>query len=202
MIAAPLFHSWGFANFAFGLALGSTYVLRRRFDPEATLAMVADNDADALAVVPVMLQRIMELDDEILERYDLPTLRVTAASGSALPGDLATRWMDAFGDNLYNFYGSTEVGWATIATPGGHARGARAPPAGRRAGTRIKILDEDGSARRRRARPGGSSSATRCRSRATPAAAARTSSTGCWPPATSATSTRTAACSSTAATTR
>ena len=32
-IAAPLFHSWGFINFAFGLALGSTYVLRRRFDP-------------------------------------------------------------------------------------------------------------------------------------------------------------------------
>ena len=54
---------------------------------------------------------------EVLDRYDLPTLRVTAASGSSLPGDLATRWMDAFGDNLYNFYGSTEVGWATIATP-------------------------------------------------------------------------------------
>ncbi len=143
VIAAPLFHSWGFANFAFGLALGSTYVLRRRFDPEATLAMVADNDADALAVVPVMLQRIMELDQEVLDGYKLPTLRVTAASGSSLPGDLATRWMDAFGDNLYNFYGSTEVGWATIATP----EDMRAAPgtAGRPPrGTMIKLLDDDG----------------------------------------------------------
>jgi acyl-CoA synthetase (AMP-forming)/AMP-acid ligase II len=142
-IAAPLFHSWGFANFAFGLALGSTYVLRRRFDPEATLAMVADNDADALAVVPVMLQRIMELDQSVLDRYELPTLRVTAASGSALPGDLATRWMDAFGDNLYNFYGSTEVGWATIATP----EDMRVAPgtAGRPPrGTKIELLDPDG----------------------------------------------------------
>ena len=25
--------------------------------------------------------------------------------------------MDQFGDNLYNLYGSTEVAWATIATP-------------------------------------------------------------------------------------
>ena len=25
--------------------------------------------------------------------------------------------MDHFGDNLYNLYGSTEVAWATIATP-------------------------------------------------------------------------------------
>ena len=34
-IAAPLFHSWGFAHFTLGLMLGSTYVLRRKFDPEA-----------------------------------------------------------------------------------------------------------------------------------------------------------------------
>jgi fatty-acyl-CoA synthase len=142
-IAAPLFHSWGFLNFAFGLALGSTYVLRRRFDPEATLRMVADSDADALVVVPVMLQRIMELDPEVLDRYELGSLRVTAASGSALPGDLATRWMDRFGDNLYNFYGSTEVGWATIATP----TDMRTAPgtAGRPPhGTVVEIFDEDG----------------------------------------------------------
>ncbi len=144
VIAAPLFHSWGFANFLFGLALGSSYVLRRRFDPEATLAMAADNDADALVVVPVMLQRIMELDEEILDSYELPKLRVTAASGSSLPGDLATRWMDAFGDNLYNFYGSTEVGWATIATP----EDMRAAPgtAGRPPrGTSIELLDANGA---------------------------------------------------------
>ena len=144
VIAAPLFHSWGFLNFAFGLALGSTYVLRRRFDPEATLKMVTDNDADALAVVPVMLQRIMELDQEILDSYELPSLRITAASGSALPGDMAARWMDAFGDNLYNFYGSTEVGWATIATPDDMRK---APGTAGRAphGTEVKILDEDGN---------------------------------------------------------
>ena len=143
VIAAPLFHSWGFLNFAFGLALGSTYVLRRRFDPEATLKMVADNEADALAVVPVMLQRIMELDQEVLDSYELPSLRITAASGSALPGDMAARWMDAFGDNLYNFYGSTEVGWATIATPDDMRK---APGTAGRAphGTEVKILDEDG----------------------------------------------------------
>ncbi|MCB0876043.1 MAG: AMP-binding protein [Solirubrobacterales bacterium] len=143
-IAAPLFHSWGFINFAFGLALGSTYVLRRRFDPEATLQMVAENDADALVVVPVMLQRILELDSAVLDRYELPTLRITAASGSALPGDLATRWMDRFGDNLYNFYGSTEVGWATIATPADMRRApgtAGRPPHG----TDIRILDDGGN---------------------------------------------------------
>ena len=49
---------------------------------------------------------------------------MTAASGSALPGDLALEWMDPFGDNLYNIYGSTEVAYASIATPRRPARGA------------------------------------------------------------------------------
>ena len=46
MIAAPLFHSWGFAHFSIGLSLSSTYVLRRKFDPEGTLEAVADQPGD------------------------------------------------------------------------------------------------------------------------------------------------------------
>jgi fatty-acyl-CoA synthase len=68
-------------------------------------------------VVPVMLQRILELPADIRDRYDTSSLRAVCASGSALPGDLAVRWMDAFGDNLYNMYGSTEVSAATLARP-------------------------------------------------------------------------------------
>ena len=62
-----------------------------------------------------------------------PRCAIIAASGSALPGPLATRVMDAFGDVLYNLYGSTEVAWASIATPRGSARcpGHRGPSAPR-----------------------------------------------------------------------
>ncbi len=143
MIAAPLFHSWGFAHFSLGLALNSTYVLQRKFDPEATLKAIEDENATALVVVPVMMQRILQLDEATLGKYDLPSLRVTAASGSALPGELATKWMDHFGDNLYNLYGSTEVAWATIAVP----EDLRAAPgtAGKPPrGTVVKIVDSEG----------------------------------------------------------
>ncbi len=144
MIAAPMFHSWGFLHFTLGLALGSTYVLRRRFTPEGTLAAVAESQAHALAVVPVMLQRIMELPAETRDSYDLSSLRVTAASGSALPGDLATRWMDVFGENLYNLYGSTEVAWASIATPA-DMRAAPGTAGKPPHGTIVKIVGEDGA---------------------------------------------------------
>ena len=144
VVSAPLFHSWGFSHFVLGLPLAATMVLRRRFDPEDALRAVAEHRARTLAVVPVMMQRILELPEEVRDRYDLSSLEVTAASGSALPGELAIHWMDTFGDNLYNLYGSTEVAWATIATP----EDMRAAPgtAGRPPrGTVVRIVDEEGS---------------------------------------------------------
>ena len=144
MIAAPMFHSWGFVHFTLGMGLGSTLVLRRKFDPEDTLSATAQHECTALVVVPVMLQRIMELPVETIDRYDLGALRVIAASGSALPVELAVTLMDRFGDVLYNLYGSTEVAWATIATP----EDLRAAPgtAGRPPrGTVVKLLDEEGN---------------------------------------------------------
>jgi acyl-CoA synthetase (AMP-forming)/AMP-acid ligase II len=144
MIAAPMFHSWGFAHFTLGMGLSSTLVLKRKFDPEATLSLAAQHEATAIAVVPVMLQRMLELPLDTLQKYDLSALKVIAASGSALPGELATKAMDAFGDVLYNLYGSTEVAWATIATPAD----LRAAPgtAGRPPrGTIVKLYDENGA---------------------------------------------------------
>ena len=143
MVAAPLFHSWGLGQFQLGLVLGSTYVLSRRFDPEATLRAVQDHKCTSLALVPIMAQRILALPDDVKRKYDLSSLRVAAVSGSALPGHVSTEWLDTFGDNLYNFYGSTEVAMASVASP----EDMRAAPgtAGKPPlGAVVKILDNQG----------------------------------------------------------
>ncbi|GGC55122.1 AMP-binding protein [Hoyosella rhizosphaerae] len=142
-LAAPMFHAWGIANLALGLSLGATLVTLKFFDEEAWLAEIERSQCEALIAIPVMLQRILELPADVRRKYDTSTLRVVAVSGSVIPGDLATRWMDAFGDNLYNLYGSTEAANATIATP----EDLRASPstAGRPTrGTTVKLLDDDG----------------------------------------------------------
>jgi acyl-CoA synthetase (AMP-forming)/AMP-acid ligase II/uncharacterized membrane protein len=143
VIAAPLFHSWGFAHFTLGLLLSSTLVLRRRFDPEATLAAIERHGAEHCPMVPVMLKRILDLPEETRRRYDTSSLRTVAVSGSALSADLANRFMEEFGEIVYNLYGSTEVAWASIATPHDlrQAPGtAGLPPVG----TVLKILDDEG----------------------------------------------------------
>jgi acyl-CoA synthetase (AMP-forming)/AMP-acid ligase II len=142
-IAAPLFHTWGLAHLLLGMLLGSTVVLRRRFDPEECLKTTSTEGCDALVVIPVMLQRILRLPVETLDRYDLDTVKVVASSGSAMPGDLPVEWMDRFGDNLYNIYGSTEVAYASIATPEDMRTApgtAGKPPHA----TVVRILDADG----------------------------------------------------------
>ena len=143
MIVAPLFHSWGFAHFTLGLLLGSTFVLRRKFDPEQTLSTIAEHQVTSAPMVPVMVQRIMELPEETRRKYDTSSLRSVPLSGSALPGELAIKFMNEFGDILYNLYGSTEVAWATIATPDDlrAAPGTAGPPP---RGTIVRIFDERG----------------------------------------------------------
>jgi fatty-acyl-CoA synthase len=113
VLAAPAFHAWGLGNVMIGMMLQSTFVMTRRFDPARTLELVEEHRADTIAAVPVMCQRMLEVDAE----PDTSSLRIVALSGSALAPSLATRFMDRFGDVLYSLYGSTEVAYVSIAGP-------------------------------------------------------------------------------------
>jgi fatty-acyl-CoA synthase len=143
-LCAPMFHALGFAHAILGVALGSTLVVRRRFDPQATLDSLDRHRASAMIVVPVMLARMLDLGPEARAGHDFSALRIIFVGGSQLGAELARRTIAAFGPVLYNLYGSTEVAYATIATPsdlerepgsvGGVVRGAV-----------VRILDDQGT---------------------------------------------------------
>jgi acyl-CoA synthetase (AMP-forming)/AMP-acid ligase II len=142
VIVAPMFHAWGFGQLAFASLMACTIVTRRKFDPEATLALVDEHHATGLCVVPVMFDRIVDLPDEVRARYSARSLRFAAASGSRMRPDVVIKFMDQFGDVIYNNYNATEAGMIATATPAD----LRAAPdtAGRPAeGTDIRILDAD-----------------------------------------------------------
>jgi fatty-acyl-CoA synthase len=116
-LCVPMFHALGFAQALVGIGLGSTLVVRRRFDPEQTLESLEEHHATAMVMVPVMLQRTLELGEDKIKEHDLSSLRIIFLSGSALSADVAKRALKAFGPVVYNLYGSTEISYATIATP-------------------------------------------------------------------------------------
>jgi acyl-coenzyme A synthetase/AMP-(fatty) acid ligase len=141
-IAAPLFHTWGLGILQIAPALAATVVLRERPDPEIVLRTIEEEQCTALITVPVVLERLMRLPENVRRRSRVDSLRVVGTSGSALTPAVASGFQDMFGDILYNVYGATEISWATIATPEdlrAAAGTAGKPPLG----TTLMILDED-----------------------------------------------------------
>ncbi|WP_067549328.1 acyl-CoA synthetase [Nocardia crassostreae] len=140
---APIFHTLGFACAMLTLGFGSTLVIRRRFDPQATIDSLAANRVTTVWAVPVMVQRMVDLGPQAFTAHDLTALRIIFVGGCQLGAQLAKEVITTFGPVLYNVYGSTEIAYATIATP---ADLAVAPGCvgGPVLGTRVEILDADG----------------------------------------------------------
>ncbi len=116
-VAVPMFHGLGLGMLMLTISLGGTVLTHRRFDAETTLAQASLQRADAMSVVPIMLARLLDLPGPVRARNPVPSLRAVISSGDRLDPSLGRRFMDAYGDILYNGYGSTEVGIGSLATP-------------------------------------------------------------------------------------
>jgi fatty-acyl-CoA synthase len=87
---------------------------------------------------------MLDIPESKRRSYNVSSLNAVCASGSALQGELATKFMDEFGDVLYNLYGSTEVAWATVAGPA-DMRAAPGTAGKAPTGTTLRILDDEGN---------------------------------------------------------
>jgi acyl-CoA synthetase (AMP-forming)/AMP-acid ligase II len=141
-VSVPMFHGLGLGMVVLTIALGGTILTRSRFDAETALAQASLYRADGFTAVPVMLARILDLPHEVRARNPLHSLRVVISSGARLDPSLARRFMDTYGDILYNGYGSTEVGIGALATPA-DLREAPETVGRPAAGCPVRILDGD-----------------------------------------------------------
>ncbi|OBI54954.1 acyl-CoA synthetase [Mycobacterium sp. E787] len=139
----PLFHALGFGHLMLALLFGSTLLVRRRFDPRDTLDSLSRHRATAMIAVPIMLRRIIELGPQASTGHGFGALRIIFVAGSQLGANLCTEAARVFGPVIYNMYGSTEVAYATIATPEDLA--AEPNCVGRvLPGTVVKLFDQQG----------------------------------------------------------
>jgi acyl-CoA synthetase (AMP-forming)/AMP-acid ligase II len=138
-IAPPLFHAWGLSQSTMALGSASTMILRRRFNAAAALELMGRYELDVLAVVPLMLRRMLQEANEAAVHRP----RLVLSSGNVLSGPLAMEWMDRYGDNLYNVYGSTEAALGTVADPV-DLRAAPGTVGSPPRGVTLSILDEKG----------------------------------------------------------
>ena len=103
----PICGTLGFAHAMLAVGLGSTLVIRRRFDPAAALDSLDRNQATALIASPGMLEQMLDLGADAAAGRDLRALRIVLLAGSPLGAELCRRAAGTpFGPALYSVYGS------------------------------------------------------------------------------------------------
>jgi len=84
---APLYHSAGALLVRrLPTSWAATVVIMERFDPERFLAVIERERVTHTQVVPTMLVRILKLDREVRDRYDLSSLECLVHARRAMPG--------------------------------------------------------------------------------------------------------------------
>jgi bile acid-coenzyme A ligase len=115
LMPGPLSHNAPFLTTFLALFAGATVVLMPRFEPEEALSAIERHRATWVYFVPTMMQRIMRLPRDILERSDLSSIRTLWHLAAPCAPWLKEAWIDLIGpDGVWELYAGTEGQAATI----------------------------------------------------------------------------------------
>jgi long-chain acyl-CoA synthetase len=104
----PTFHIAGLWQLVRGLALGSTNILMRGFDPAAILRIIPHHRVTITGMVPAMIQVV--LAEPNCMNTDFSSLKTLVYGGSPISRALLERGMKVFGCDFCQIYGMTETG--------------------------------------------------------------------------------------------
>jgi acyl-CoA synthetase (AMP-forming)/AMP-acid ligase II len=110
--------------------VGGTLVVRRSFEPQATLSLIEAFGITNFSAVPMQYQRILECGG--FDAVDTSRLRAMMCCGSPLPEMIKRAWIERFPTGFIELFGSTE-GVATTLDPEeapGRMRSVGRPPPG------------------------------------------------------------------------
>ncbi len=112
---APLYHA---APLRYNMRVqrfGATCVIMENFDAETYLKLVEKYQITHSQLVPTMFVRMLKLDPEIRDRYDVSSLKVAIHAAAPCPEKVKHQMMDWWGPILHEYYGGTEGnGYCTV----------------------------------------------------------------------------------------
>ena len=144
LMGGPGYHSAVGAFAGMTILCGATLVIVPRFDPEQALALTERHRVTTTFMAPTLLQRIMDLPDEVRARHDVSSMRAIILGAAPCPYSLKERATAYFGEVLWEFYGATETGFNLVLRPEDQLRkpgSAGSAPVGQE----ILLLDDDGN---------------------------------------------------------
>lgn len=145
---APLFHVAGLGHVMYALACRGSSLILPQWNPAAALHWLKDGGLNHCMMVPSMALAL--LDEQGVDAGAYPQLRSIMFGGAPMPPVVIQRLADVFGCDLYNAFGSTQVGGQTVFNADDHKRalagqqhllGSIGRPV---MGTDVRIRGEDG----------------------------------------------------------
>lgn len=118
LLTLPLHHGAGVGVATAVCQRGGTVVLLEPYDAEEAVRLVGEHRVQVWTAVPTMLLRIKALPEEVLDRYDLSSLRAVSTGAAVVPQALKEWFVERFGpDVLWEAYGLSEAGMVTYLAP-------------------------------------------------------------------------------------
>jgi len=144
LLVGPAYHAGPAAWAQMHIALGATVVIMPKWDAEGCLALIERHRVTNTHMVPANFIRILELPEEVRNRYDLSSLRLVVHAAAPCPMPVKRAFMDFVGaDKVWEYYGASEGGGTVIsptewlAHPGSVGRPFP--------GNEFKIVDDEGN---------------------------------------------------------
>lgn len=144
LVTTPLYHALGGAGAGAALATGVPVVIEPRFTPESALAAIERHAITSSVMVPTQFVRMLKLDRDVRERYDVSSVRWILHTAAPCPDWAKRAMIDWFGPVIYEMYGASEGAGPAICDS--HEWLAHPGTVGR-ATARIEysIVDDDGN---------------------------------------------------------
>ena len=120
LLVMPMCHANSLNFFgAFGYCGGVTSIYSRKsFDPEHCVRTLAEGGSTFTSLVPTHYIMMLGLPAAVRERYDLGKVTKLMISSAPARQDTKRDVMEMFRNSgLFELYGATEIGWATMLHP-------------------------------------------------------------------------------------
>ncbi|PRZ39706.1 long-chain acyl-CoA synthetase [Antricoccus suffuscus] len=116
VITGPMYHGAPLA-WAMGWVRSKGFiVLQDRFEAEDLLRLIDEQQITNLMLVPIMLNRLLQLPLEVRERHNVSSLRHVTMGAAPCPRHVKQAIIEWWGPVLMEQYGSLEIGVVTGAT--------------------------------------------------------------------------------------
>ncbi|MGA4543767.1 acyl-CoA synthetase [Uniformispora flossi] len=110
LVGSPLYHTAVLQHASQSLHIGHAVVLMDKWLPEEMLRLIERHRVTHTHMVPTQFHRLLQLPDDVREKYDVSSMRHAVHSAAPCPDHLKRRMIEWWGPCIEEYYAASEGG--------------------------------------------------------------------------------------------